>query len=118
MLSLTEVVNDPDLGQPFVIIRSKGEFGPGGWKNSTFNIQAFGVIAPASDKVLEMIPEGDRVTGSLQVFSETKIYTTSEIQSGVSDKILWRGNYYSAISLGLWGDYGFWSAVMSRMTGS
>lgn len=117
---LSEVVFDPDLGQSFVLLRTPGAFGPGGWvpQNPPLQVPAFGVIAIASDKEMQMFPEGDRLTGSLFVASNTPIYVTSEALNMIADQVSWRGNMYKANSLGKWEDFSFYAALFVRETGS
>lgn len=117
--SLSEIVNDPDLGQNVTILRTKGQFGPDGWvAASPISIPTYGVISIASTKSMEMIPEGDRLTGGIELCSTTRIYTTSEDASGISDQIMWRDNMYRVMSVSKWSDFGFNSAILVRMTGS
>lgn len=118
-LSLSEIVNDSELGQRFLIIRSSGTWGLGGWKNTSANIPAFGIISVATDEALDMVPEGDRVRGSMLFISQTRIYESnaSTNQEGVSDQIQWNGQTYRIVSVGPWSDNQFWYAVGVRMSG-
>ena len=119
-ISLEEVTFDADLGQAFTILRTTGKFGAGGWvaQDPPQNIPAFGVIAIASDKDMQMFPEGDRLTGSLIVISNTPMFTSSENLGIIADQIDWRGNRYKVSSLGRWSDFGFHAVLMVRKTGS
>ena len=119
MIDLSEIVNDPDLGQPFTITRTTGEFAAGGWQaDAPTLIPAFGVITVASDEALQQVPEGDRVAGSMMVFTQTPIYQTLVNQSGISDTLVWRGNTYRVQAAGPWEDYGYYQAIIARMTGA
>jgi hypothetical protein len=135
---LSEVVSDPDLGDDFLILRSSGSFGAGGWIQGPIEeIPAFGVIQPAEDEALAMVPEGDRVTGSLQVFTAQPIYETlaerrerrpndpdwtsdnrgAPAQAALSDKIRWHGHLYRILAVQKWRDYGYFGAILVRLTG-
>lgn len=116
--SLSELANDSDLGQPILILRTAGSFAAGGWQAGAIQqIPGFGVITIADDEALAQIPEGDRVSGSLQLISAQPIYETQAARAGISDKIQWNGNSYRVQSVGPWRDFGFYAAILARMTG-
>jgi len=135
---LSEVVSDPDLCVEFQILRSTGSFGAGGWiQGPTEEIEAFGVVQPAEDEALNMVPEGDRVTGSLQVFTSQPIYETlaerrerrpndpdwTEDHRGeppapaLSDKIRWHGHLYRLLAVQPWKEFGYFGAILVRVLG-
>ncbi len=116
--SVSRVVEDPNLGQPFTIIRTKGTFAAGGWQASeTAKIPSFGVIVPADEEALAQVPEGDRVTGAVQLFCVQRIYQTQVQFGNVSDKIDWNDQQYRVVSVQPWVSFGFWAAVLVRMSG-
>lgn len=113
------ITQRPSLCQQFTIIRTTGKFAAGGWQASTpTNINANGIIVPADDEALAQVPEGDRVAGSLQAICNQPLYETQESRGAISDKIAWRGNIYKLLSVARWDDYGYWSAILVRMTGA
>lgn len=116
--SLAEIANDPDFGQEFTILRSSGFFGSGGWQDAVTEVPAYGVICVADDEALAQVPEGDRVSGSMQVISASPIYETQEGRSGLSDKIGWNGCTYRVQNVAPWKDFGFNSAILVRIKGS
>lgn len=78
MISVADVVLDPDMmaPQPFTILRSIGQFIPGGFQSATTSIPQFGPVQQASDKEILMLPEADRI-GAIRAFWTTiTIYTT------------------------------------------
>lgn len=115
---LSEIANDPDLGEAVTVIRSKGVFGLGGYKAQTTNIDTWGILTVADSKALQQVPEGDRVTGAMQLITQMQLNQTSEQRDGVSDKIMWRGSTYQILSVAPWSDFGFSSAILQRLTGS
>jgi hypothetical protein len=119
MLDLAEVVNDPDLGGGPCIIRTTGYFGPGGWlTNPPKTICAGGVVSIADDRALRMVPEGDRVVGSLMYITTTQIFVTNAAGSQTSDQVQWNGDLYRVQSVGSWVQNGFYVAVLLRITGA
>lgn len=118
MFNLSRVTQNPNIGQPFTIIRETGAFGRGGWQTqNTTEIAAFGVIGPPGEEELAQIPEGDRVKGVLQVLTNVPLYATQAARAGISDKVRWHGDLYSVTSRLPWGDAGYWSAILLRTTG-
>ena len=64
--SVSDIILDPDLAESFIIFRTSGVFVAGVWTAATpTQIPARGVVAVATDQDCEMVPEGDRVTGSM-----------------------------------------------------
>jgi hypothetical protein len=117
--NLSAVTQRFSLSQSFTILRTTGSFAAGGWQaDAPTEIPAVGVIVPADAKALAQVPEADRVTGSLQIICEQKLHTTSERSSTISDKVRWHGDIYRVTSLLPWNDFGFYSAILVRVTGS
>ena len=119
---LTDMTFDPDLSEAVTIYRSSGQFAAGGWQNTVTNIAANGTITVADADALAMIPEGDRVAGSLQFVCPQAVYETLANQGGsgnpgLSDQISWNGNNYRVQNVQLWSRYGIWVAILVRMTG-
>lgn len=121
MISLDDVVNDADLAQPFTINRSTGSFQLGGFKTAVTQVQSYGIITVAKDQDLQMLPEGDRVSGAMLFHSSTRIYLTeydpADSTQHVSDIILWHNQQYRILYIAPWDDYGYWRATGVRMAG-
>ena|SRR6185312_15402673 len=123
MIQIGSVVDDPAFAQPrpFIVHRSTGYFGLGGWQNTVSDIEMTGTIQPASAKDLQQVPQGDRVTGIIAIWSQQQIYTTHDTNSvetpGVSDIIEWQGDKYRVQSSVPWVDAGYWKVIAVRMSG-
>jgi hypothetical protein len=117
LIQVSEVVNDPDLAQPFTINRSSGVWNNGVWQSTTTAVQGYGVIANPTVRELEMIPEGDLVKGAMVFWSAQPIYGTHGTQGvgGSSDILIWRGNNYRVLNVTQYQDYGFYRAIAVRM---
>ena len=116
--SLARVTQSPRLGQCFTVTRTTGVFAAGGWQvTGVESLQFFGVLGIADDEALSMVPEGDRVTGSLVVYTDQPIYPTKAAAGTISDKVEWDGSTYRVTSRAPWGHYGYWGAVLVRMSG-
>ncbi len=116
--ALQDVVNNPDLGEPFLILRNPGQFGPGGWAaGKQQQIKAYGVVSQASAKELDMIPEADRVHEARSFHSSTRMYVTSEDLSITSDILVWNGVKYRVAAALEYPQRGYYGAVALRMAG-
>ena len=117
MIDVSEVVNDPDLAQPFSILRSTGSWLNGVWNSVVTTIQSYGVIAEPTVRELKMIPEGDLVTGGLLFWSATPLYAThaTEGVGGSSDILIWRGHNYRVLTVLQFEDWGYYRAFAVRM---
>jgi hypothetical protein len=121
MIDVSEVVLDPDMAQAFSILRDgSGAFVSGVWTPAApTTIPAYGPIRPASDRDLEMIPEGDRVKEVKTFWCSQPIFAmraTAGVGSS-SDILTWRGLYYRVMGVAQSQDYGFYRAVAVRMKG-
>lgn len=78
MISVQEVVVDPDMTapHPFTILRSTGQFVPGGFESTVSAIPMFGPVQQASDKELQMLPEADRIGYVRSFWSTQPVYVT------------------------------------------
>lgn len=117
LIQVAEVVNDPDLAQPFTILRSGGSWVNGVWQSLTTQVQSYGVIAEPTVREIEMIPEGDLVRGAIVFWSAQPIYGTHATNGsgGSSDILIWRGHNYRVLDVKQYQDWGFYRAMATRM---
>lgn len=120
VISMEEIIDDPDLAQSYIIYQSEGSFQNGRWVEGPLTqIAACGTITVASEKDIEMVPEGDRLKGAMVFFNKGPIYTTrTEPSAGLSDKMFWNGDWYKVVQVAPYGDYGFYKAIAVRLSGS
>lgn len=118
-ISLLRVVTNPMLCQSFTVLRSSGQQGPGGWINQETQLTLYGVVSVASDKDLQMIPEGDRIGGAMVFHSAEQIYTTrTGAGQGISDILVWNGEQYKVSALAPYSDYSYYRAIAVRLLGA
>lgn len=122
MISVSELITDPDFAQAFTVQRSGGSFQLGGYVSAVTNVPCFGVITVAKEQDLETLPEGDRIGGSMLFYSTKPLYETNvsgDLQgtSGTSDVIAWRGQNYRIAKVFPYADYGYYKALGVRMSG-
>ena len=97
---LTDIILNAAYAQDFIVYRSNGEWVNGRWVEGTpTQITMRGVISVARERDLRVLREGDRVQGAMVFHSTQLIYVTNNNgTSGISDKIMWRNEYYKSIS--------------------
>jgi hypothetical protein len=118
MIDLSDIVVDPDLAEEFTIVRTTGSFQRGGWvAGAPTQLAAYGVVSVVNERELSMVPEGDRVKGSLAFYATREVYLTGAAGGRISDKILFKGEYYRIVNVAPWGSFGYWKAIGVRMAG-
>lgn len=117
MIEINEIIDDPDFAQTFTVYRSSGDFVNGRWVETTTEVSLEGVILPASAKELNQLPEADRLTGSISIYSKSQLYLTSNDEQRTSDKILWKEQQWKLISVENYSDFGFYHAMAQRISG-
>lgn len=122
LIDVSDIVNDPMFAQTFSILRSSGTWVKGDWENIETAIQSYGAMQPATDRELQMLPEGDRISGALSVWSSAPLYTTGTVgqndpNAHISDLILWHGEKYRVLGVKPWQDDGYYRAIATRMSG-
>jgi len=120
MIDVSEVLNDPDFCQSWVVRRSSGTWVNGVWtENAPELVDMSGVTNPATNKDLMMVPEGDRITELRTFYSTETIFTTrSGEEEGTSDQIEYKGELFRVIATKDHMDYGYNKAIAVRMAGS
>lgn len=122
-INLSSVVLDARLAECFTVIRTSGSWVSGGWEaGPSTSISMFGVITIADPRTLEMVPEGDRITGSVQVFCNERLYPTA-VESrpdapALSDLLEWKGCRFRLMNVSNWCSWGFYSAIGVRLEGA
>lgn len=117
-MDFADVVEDPDIAEPFTIQRQTGQFGQGGWiPGLPTIIPAFGVVSMAKAKDLDMIPEGDLVSESIVVHTTTEMFVTNAEHSGTSDLLVWQGTTYRIMNVGNFSNRNYWKAIACRLAG-
>lgn len=120
MINVVELITDPDFAQPFEIHRSNGAFIKGVWTEEEPEIiKVVGIIQPARPRDISQVPEGDRVGGGIVIYTLEPLYVTRTGQyKGISDKVIWRGDYYKISNVSIWGDHGHYMANADRILGA
>ncbi len=79
MISVQEVITDPDIAapQPYLVLRSAGQWTSGGFQSTIMQtLQMFGPVQQASNKEIQMLPEADRISSIRSFWSTQPFYVT------------------------------------------
>jgi hypothetical protein len=130
---LSAVVDDGVLSEPYTIERSTGVFQLGGWVTTAINVPGYGVVSVATDQDLLMLPEGDRITGSMVFHSLQRIFETQidggygqtaygqgnfgETDQHVSDIMIWNYQRYRVLKVYPYPNRNYWKAIAVRLAG-
>jgi hypothetical protein len=115
LIDLSGMVNDADFAAAFTISRTTGQFVSGGYQPSVATVPGYGIIRPADAASLDMIPDGDRVTGAIAILSTTQLYETNA--TGTSDTLTWDGAGYRIMRVFDCSSTGYWKAIAVRQNG-
>lgn len=116
-VNLARVVHSPRMSQKITILRRGGSWQYGTWvqdENPT-ELSMRGIVTMAKAKDLEMVPEGDRLTGAIKILTTERIYITSDGE--ITDMVFWRGACYRIVTVTPDIDYGFYRSIGSRLDG-
>jgi hypothetical protein len=120
MIDMSVVLNNPDLCQAFTAQRSSGFFVAGRFVSTSTDVPLYGSVQVADPKTLEQVPEADRVTGAIAVYTTSPLYETSTGDNeGLSDILLHGGQQYRVAKIWNWlSSGGFVKAYAVRIKGS
>ena len=121
VITIEEIINDPDFAQPFTINRKNGQFIKGVWTvdSEIEKIECFGPVIAANVKEIEQLPEGDRITGIMVFYTPKEIpLLTSHVDPGTSDEILWQHDLYKIVQVNPYNHYGYWKGFGKRIKGA
>ncbi len=118
-VNLARVVHSPRMSQRITILRRGGSWQHGTWvqDEQPAAVVMRGIVTMAGAKDLQMVPEGDRVTGSIKILTTERIFITDDTYSGTTDMVLWRGARYRVVTVTPDVDYGFYRSVATRLDG-
>jgi hypothetical protein len=121
MLNFSELIVDPDFSQSITVTRQLGDWSAstGKFENTTRTITMPAIVKPLTTKQLAAMPEADRASGMINVYTLAAVFPTSlEPTKRVSDLVTWHGEQYRVTSISDYADYGFYKAVCARIVGA
>jgi hypothetical protein len=127
---LSFVVDDGVLSDPWQTLRFQGDWNKGGFIQTPTIIPGYGVISVASAEDVEMVPEGDQITGAMVFHSAARLYVTEidqqaygsegygQVTQRISDQILWLNQRWRVLHVSPYAQHGFWKVIAVRMQGN
>lgn len=77
--------------------------------DSTVDVTA--VVEPLSPHEMVRLPEGHRTTGSVKVYSQSKLLTADVAAHRQPDRFCWHGEEYEVLSVDDWSLGGYYKAI-------
>lgn len=114
MLTIGELIKDPCFCTKFTIIYRGGSFVRGVYKPVDKSVPVIGVARPSSADDLDLLPEGDRVKGSMSFYTNEPIIVTNTESAPL---IKWHDRTYKIIHTEDFVESGFFKAIGTLMTG-
>jgi hypothetical protein len=126
MINVGRITVSQNFRQPegFVVHRKIGHWEKGKFIQTEKSILMQGTIINASPKEINQLPEGDRITGMMAIYSPEAIFITrvatsncKNSSSGTSDEIEWKGKRYRIVNINPWQEFGYYKAFAVYMEG-
>lgn len=109
-LDMSDVLLDQDFRVDFPVIRSVESVDTHGRAQTTATeLQAQGVIHPATEEELKILPEAQRVEELIAVYTATRL-TAGDVTHG-ADRVGWQGGTYKVLKVMDYSQFGFVMAL-------
>lgn len=124
MINVGELITDPDFCQTFTVYRNIGFWSSEGiFETSETSFRTTGVITPLKTKELDQLPEGDRIQGGVNIYTNVALFTThlkaaATTDGYVSDEVVWQNERWKIVNTANFVDYGYYKSVSTRKLGA
>lgn len=122
MINIGELITDPDFAQPggINIIRRKCEIVNHRPVPTETVLNVPGIITIASDTSVEKLPEADRSTEDIHIFTHEQLFTTGRkddvaVNDYLSDIVIWQGVKYIVMKCMDDTQYGFCRSTATKL---
>ena len=122
MINIGELITDPDFAQPggINIIRRKCEIVNHRPVPTETVLNVPGIITIASDTSVEKLPEADRSTEDIHIFTHEQLFTTGRkddvaVNGYLSDIVIWQGVKYIVMKCLDDAQYGFCRSTATKL---
>jgi hypothetical protein len=69
------------------------------------------VVQPLKSHEMVRVPEGRRTTGSVKLYSQTRLQTADAKKQRQPDRFCWNGDEYEVLSVDDWSQGGYYKAI-------
>lgn len=119
MVNVGKVIRSKRLGCQIITVKRYAA----SWSNGTYSrdedapiiLQISAIVTVAKPKDLELVPEGDRVTGAMKFLTNVELHATNG--EAISDELEWRGARFKILTVTPNVDYGFYRSIGVRLDG-
>lgn len=123
MINVGNIVLDKAFAQSFTISRSSGSWVAGDFIENKTEIPLNGTIIPMSAKELQMLPEGERNSEWINIYTTEELYTTrleneAAGTGALSDEVIWNGQAYRIKSVKNYSAFGYYKSEAQKLTGA
>ena len=119
MVNVGKVIRSKRLGcQVITVKRYAASWTDGAYSRDEDNpiiLKISAIVTVAKPKDLELVPEGDRVTGAMKFLTNAELHATNG--EAISDELEWRGARFKILTVTPNVDYGFYRSIGVRLDG-
>lgn len=119
MVNVGKVIRSKRLGcQVITVKRYAASWTDGAYCRDEDNpiiLKISAIVTVAKPKDLELVPEGDRVTGAMKFLTNVELHATNG--EAISDELEWRGARFKILTVTPNVDYGFYRSIGVRLDG-
>ena len=119
MVNVGKVIRSRRLGcQTITVKRYAASRTDGAYSRDEDNpiiLKIAAIVTVAKPKDLELLPEGDRVTGAMKFLTNVELHATNG--EAISDELEWRGARFKILTVTPNVDYGFYRSIGVRLDG-
>lgn len=116
MIDVREMLYDPDFCEEFNIIRKTGDWVNHRWVDTPETITVTGIATPINSKDMDMLPEGDRISG-LKTFYADQVLRGSNDEA-TADICEYNGDQYRIFQVFEYNKYGFYKGIGKLIGGA
>lgn len=119
MVNVGKVIRSKRLGcQTITVKRYAASWNNGAYsrdEDAPFLLHIAAIVTVAKPKDLELVPEGDRITGAMKFLTNVELHATNG--EAISDELEWRGARFKILTVTPNVDYGFYRSIGVRLDG-
>lgn len=116
MINVAELMTDRDFTTTIKVRRPKGQFQDEGQYRMTYEDEELtAIVQPASDALLQMMPEGSRLNEMIEVWCRC-LLRVADGAKVESDVLVHCGKNYRVVKAEPWGQNGYYRVVAEGFT--
>ena len=122
-MHITDVIFDPELGSAsFTVERITYTRSRTGTASRSVTDPALGCIHPGTPEMLQLLPEEEKVEGSIVIYTDYALSTGTPEAAGASsfvgaDRVHWGGKIWRVVRVRDWQAFGYHQAYAVLMQG-